>query len=172
MCNDVKIGPMCEGVEEVLSKKSLIDDLYEQMERIAQYCVKVNKGQPPLKQVVSIGMDMSLNYALAVIYDIVRRSLERREDKDGFVIHKENPNRFERKIKVELLAEQLKEAQASPIKITCKCCERKIVSWAMFRCYYCGLWFCLGCAPKHFGGPRPKDFLIEKVNSGRSKNGQ
>ena len=40
----------------------------------------------------------------------------------------------------------------------CACCGRDGLDpvWGAFRRYYCGLWFCLGCAPEHFGGPRPR----------------
>jgi hypothetical protein len=36
-----------------------------------------------------------------------------------------------------------------------KCrCGRKIVVWKMYRCYYCGEYYCEQCAPEHFGMTR------------------
>ncbi|MFH1759878.1 MAG: hypothetical protein ABIA63_02130 [bacterium] len=34
--------------------------------------------------------------------------------------------------------------------ITCECGKRPMMFY-MFRCLYCGLWFCQSCAGKHFG---------------------
>ena len=45
------------------------------------------------------------------------------------------------------------EAMGTPskfVKVRCAC--NKYVQWhAMFRCLYCGVWFCKSCAEEHFG---------------------
>ncbi len=47
-------------------------------------------------------------------------------------------------------------------RATCACCGRADLDpvWQAYRCYYCGLWFCLACCPEHFGGPRGIDVPI------------
>ena len=36
------------------------------------------------------------------------------------------------------------------ITMTCECGMKR--HWSlMYRCYYCGQWFCDSCAPSHFG---------------------
>lgn len=34
-------------------------------------------------------------------------------------------------------------------------CGNKPPWWKLYRCYYCGAWYCEACAPGHFGGKRP-----------------
>ena len=36
------------------------------------------------------------------------------------------------------------------VRITCICGIKFGLEW-LFRCYYCGVWFCESCAEKHFG---------------------
>lgn len=40
--------------------------------------------------------------------------------------------------------------------ITCGGCGRRVRFRSLYRCYYCGVWFCEACAPGHFGGKRPE----------------
>jgi hypothetical protein len=35
--------------------------------------------------------------------------------------------------------------------IVCPGCELKRALTMAFRCLYCGIWFCMTCAEKHFG---------------------
>jgi hypothetical protein len=35
--------------------------------------------------------------------------------------------------------------------ITCGDCARGFPMWAMYRCFYCGVYFCRVCAGIHFG---------------------
>ena len=43
------------------------------------------------------------------------------------------------------------------VKIRCGC--MKLVQWRyMYRCLYCGLWFCKECAEQHFGAKAPEPF--------------
>lgn len=40
------------------------------------------------------------------------------------------------------------------VKIQCGC--KKLVGWQyMFRCLYCGIWYCKECAEVHFGAKAP-----------------
>jgi len=36
------------------------------------------------------------------------------------------------------------------LRVTCGGCENKVNFWAMYRCLYCGFFFCRQCAQKHF----------------------
>ncbi len=63
-----------------------------------------------------------------------------------------------------LLREQLQHLVTAPreaqIWITCAC-SRRAVAWQMYRCLYCGVFFCKACAERHFGFRVPK--LSEEV---------
>lgn len=48
---------------------------------------------------------------------------------------------------------QWKEARGVHPRVTCLC-DRVILIRFMFRCLYCGLWFCQPCAEVHFGKTR------------------
>ncbi len=46
--------------------------------------------------------------------------------------------------------------KSQPVECQCK---RKIPSWKMYRCFYCGKFFCRKCAKDHFEQTvKPKDF--------------
>jgi len=64
----------------------------------------------------------------------------------------------ERQVARERLYAAVRVVKATGLA-TCACCGTEGLDpvWKAFRCYYCGLWFCLGCAPEHFGGPRGVD---------------
>lgn len=49
---------------------------------------------------------------------------------------------------------QYSEAKDSGI-VPCRCGSQRYVA-SMFRCYYCGEFYCQACAAKHFGGERGK----------------
>ncbi len=36
------------------------------------------------------------------------------------------------------------------LKVTCGKCQRKVNFWYMFRCLYCGIFYCKECAEEHF----------------------
>ncbi len=38
--------------------------------------------------------------------------------------------------------------------VTCACCEKDFEILHVYRCYYCGLYFCGDCAGQHFGKRR------------------
>ncbi len=58
----------------------------------------------------------------------------------------------------EIMMEQIKHiAVARPeqqIKLTC-ICGKRVVVWMMYRCLFCGIFFCKECAEVHFGQRRP-----------------
>ncbi|MFI3137197.1 MAG: hypothetical protein QX197_10520 [Methylococcaceae bacterium] len=57
---------------------------------------------------------------------------------------------------IGLILEQYKdEIPAKFLKIRCNC--GKFPAWMfMYRCLYCGVWFCSDCAEHHFGFRVPK----------------
>lgn len=56
-----------------------------------------------------------------------------------------------RNTQIQLILDQEKdEVPAKYIKIRCGC--NKFISWMfMYKCLYCGVWFCKDCAEQHFG---------------------
>ncbi|MCK5606414.1 hypothetical protein KAR91_31220 [Candidatus Pacearchaeota archaeon] len=52
---------------------------------------------------------------------------------------------------LRLIIDQEKNKTPSQfLKIRCGC--NKLIQWKyMYRCLYCGIWFCRECAEKHFG---------------------
>jgi hypothetical protein len=52
---------------------------------------------------------------------------------------------------IQLILDQEKiEVPSKFTKIRCGC--NKLVGWKfMYRCLYCGVWFCKDCAEEHFG---------------------
>ena len=66
------------------------------------------------------------------------------------------------------LMRQIKNARAGK-DVECPPCGRKLPLWALYRCVYCGTWFCQSCAEKHFGKSRGeynkahfKDQMVER----------
>lgn len=56
-----------------------------------------------------------------------------------------------------LVINQLRQARVPPHEMTCPCGELK--HWVfLFRCLYCGIWYCQPCAEKHFGMTRDQWF--------------
>ena len=55
------------------------------------------------------------------------------------------------KKQVELILDQQRiKIPIEHVKIRCGC--NKLVSWKyMYRCLYCGIWYCADCAEVHFG---------------------
>lgn len=42
------------------------------------------------------------------------------------------------------------------IRVTCPDCDKKMSMLFMYRCFQCGLWICVKCAPKHFNIDKSK----------------
>ena len=53
----------------------------------------------------------------------------------------------------ELVARQFREAMGDVPCVTCPCGLNAPVRF-LFRCLYCGVWFCQRCAEEHFGESR------------------
>lgn len=60
---------------------------------------------------------------------------------------------------IELILDQERiETPMQFVKIRCGC--NKLIGWQyMFRCLYCGVWFCKSCAEEHFGYKVPESFM-------------
>ncbi len=56
---------------------------------------------------------------------------------------------------IKAQSKELGEAHFA-LRVTCGGCWQKVKLWRAYRCYYCGIYFCEGCAAVHFGGERPK----------------
>lgn len=64
---------------------------------------------------------------------------------------------------LELIVDQERiETPMQHVKIRCGC--NKLIGWQyMFRCLYCGVWFCKECGEEHFGAKVPESFVgVEK----------
>lgn len=59
-----------------------------------------------------------------------------------------------------IIRDQLKYLLTDPgytnIFITCPGCSHRAVVWQMYRCLYCGVFYCRLCAQLHFGQRIPK----------------
>jgi hypothetical protein len=71
----------------------------------------------------------------------------------------------EQEIKLKWMYEQIKfirtqekdDVPVSRIKLRCGC--HKLAKWQyMYRCLYCGVWYCKECAEEHFGAKVPEPF--------------
>lgn len=51
--------------------------------------------------------------------------------------------------------------------VTCGDCGRKVGMLFAYRCYYCGIFFCVECAEKHFGKKREEfpQFSLEEISA-------
>ena len=48
--------------------------------------------------------------------------------------------------------EQVRKCDKFPcVKVSCARCEKRVSVFMLFKCLYCGLWFCKSCAERHFG---------------------
>lgn len=55
---------------------------------------------------------------------------------------------------MELMEQQIRESKDNPGSVI-KCgCGKKQPMRFMYRCYYCGVFFCFTCAADHFGQTR------------------
>lgn len=62
---------------------------------------------------------------------------------------------------VKLIQSQIKdEVPLQHAKI--RCCCLKLVNWQyMYRCLYCGIFYCMECAEQHFGKTR-EQYRLDK----------
>jgi len=62
------------------------------------------------------------------------------------------------------IREQLRHVMSTPRQVNVPCgCGRNVELWKMFRCYYCGQFFCRECAPGHFGKVADKAALNDEA---------
>ena len=59
---------------------------------------------------------------------------------------------------------EIVESSPTPQYVTCACGKR-LKLYFTFRCLYCGVYYCQGCAEKHFGKTR-EDYKQERIASG------
>ena len=73
----------------------------------------------------------------------------RREDLPEFVSELTDAQKG---LKRAFIRKQLQNIVTAPhqYKITCGC-GKKVVFWMMYRCLYCGEFYCKSCAEFHFG---------------------
>ena len=64
----------------------------------------------------------------------------------------------------EKAAAQWREAKGEQPFIHCGGCDHFIPMRFLFRCLYCGIWFCKTCAEDHFGQTRD-DYLAEVIKT-------
>lgn len=60
---------------------------------------------------------------------------------------------------LQLIVDQERiETPMQNVKIRCGC--NKLIGWQyMFRCLYCGVWYCKSCAEEHYGMKVPESFV-------------
>ena len=61
-------------------------------------------------------------------------------------------------------AAQWRESTGEQPKITCAGCQIQAPIRFLFRCLYCGIWYCKTCAEDHFGETRA-DYLLRAVQT-------
>lgn len=63
--------------------------------------------------------------------------------------NKQNMEWYAKQVQLIIDQEEI-EVPSKFTKIRCGC--NKLVGWKyMYRCLYCGIWFCRDCAERHFG---------------------
>lgn len=119
--------------------------------KIAEHCKAVNGVEP-----ADIDNDAFIGYCEGCCGASGGTTAESSCAALPFYVFKSTPE--ERKQKLQWMQEQVSlildqqriEAPMQHVKIRCGC--NKLVGWMfMYRCLYCGIWYCKDCAEKHFG---------------------
>lgn len=72
-----------------------------------------------------------------------------------FNIHKQTISEEHKKTLIKIIQKQNRKVIRNTFKMPCACCQREArIEW-LYKCFYCGVWFCHKCAEEHFN--------IEKV---------
>ena len=67
-------------------------------------------------------------------------------------IHEKPQTAEDRQKILTIIAGQAREIYSvHEVLVTCGCCKRHVPLWVVYRCYYCGVYFCKKCAGIHFG---------------------
>lgn len=69
-------------------------------------------------------------------------------------LHKEPKTQRDLETLRAAVRQQLDQVMWDPSWVSCATCGLKCPLWKMYRCYFCGLWVCENCAPKHFSKKR------------------
>ena len=75
----------------------------------------------------------------------------------------------EKEIKRTIMRDQIQHLVTAPreqqIFITCCACNHRAVVWMMYRCLYCGCFYCKECGQIHFGQRKP-EIAEDRLNKG------
>ena len=81
---------------------------------------------------------------------------------DDLPVYHDNTSDVDKLFTLEAMARQFKplldactQEFRMRLRVECATCEKKVVVWHAYRCLYCGLFFCRGCAERHFGKKKP-----------------
>ena len=74
---------------------------------------------------------------------------------NAFNIHKQTTSEEDKNILLKIIQKQNRTAIKNTFKMPCACCQKSTPIYWLYKCFYCGVWFCHKCAEEHFN--------IEKV---------
>ncbi len=67
-----------------------------------------------------------------------------------FNIHKQTTSKEDKIKLLKIIRKQNRIVIKNSFKMTCGCCQKITpVEW-LYKCFYCGVWFCHKCAEDHF----------------------
>jgi hypothetical protein len=67
-----------------------------------------------------------------------------------FNIHKKATSEDGKKALIKIIQSQNRMVIRNTFKMPCACCQREArIEW-LYKCFYCGVWFCHKCAEEHF----------------------
>lgn len=74
---------------------------------------------------------------------------------DELPVYVSTATKEERQNKRVCFMEQLKQLNRCDkfpcVKLPCAGCKKRVTMYKMYRCLYCGVWYCKECAEHHFG---------------------
>jgi hypothetical protein len=78
-----------------------------------------------------------------------------------FNIHKQTTSKEDKKKLIKIIRKQNRIVIKNSFKMTCGCCEKITpVEW-LYKCFYCGVWFCHKCAEDHFSSE--KEIILKTI---------
>ena len=88
---------------------------------------------------------------------------------DNLPVYKSNAAPEQKAQKLNWMYKQLKfikEQQKEPVgDLVIRCGCHKLQKWEyMYRCLYCGVWYCRECAQEHFGMKLSNDQHIKEID--------
>jgi len=67
-----------------------------------------------------------------------------------FNIHKQTKSEEDKIILFGIIQKQNRTSIKNTFSITCGCCQKPTPIYWLYKCFYCGVWFCHKCAKEHF----------------------